>query len=202
MWNGAVPVDSLGSDPFGRDDFRGDTYINAGEGNSYGVEITLLMQIVKNLVFNGGISLVDGEMLYKGSDELTKDYNGNHLQLYNNGKFLSSTTQKQKGLIRRPNMLRLELSYSGIKKLNINLATKFVDDRDDVYYDTQIKPQGALNTIAVEEYFLIDLNMAYSLTKHILISARIENMLDKEYSEIRGFNTRGRGLYLKLAYKI
>ncbi len=201
LWNGAVPIESLGAD-LSRDDYRGDTYLNVGSGTTYGLEISLLFQLIKNLNIGSGLSLLNGEMTYKNTAELQSRYAGTHVQLYNNGQFLDASTTKQSGLIRRPNSAKIEVIYTGIRKLQAHFVTKFIDDRQDVYYDTQIKPQGALNTISVQDYTLFDFSISYNFGTHLLISSRIENILDKEYAEIRGFTTRGRSLYFKIVFKL
>ena len=124
------------------------------------------------------------------------------VQLYNNGHFLSSENYVQKGLIRRPNTAKAEFIYSGIKKLQSGLVIRYIDDRDDVFYDTQIKPQGALSTVSVDQYVLLDVNISYQLSTRVFISSRAENIMNSKYAEIRGFSTRGRAVYFKIAYNL
>ncbi|TAH38847.1 MAG: TonB-dependent receptor [Bacteroidetes bacterium] len=201
LWNKSTPLAQLGSD-FSRDDFRGDRYINAGSVNFSGVEINFDYRIFKNLKLGLNLSYGLGELKIKHSQENDLLLSQSHVQLYNNGHFLGTENYTQKGLTRRPTTASLDCQYTGIKKVQTALVLRFIDSRDDVYYDTQIKPQGALNTVSIDSYFLLDLNISYQMTKHLILSSRAENILDSGYSEIRGFSTRGRGVYLKFTYQL
>jgi vitamin B12 transporter len=201
LWNSRIPVEMIGTD-FGRDDYRGDLYINAGTSTSYGAEINIQIQVLKHLRFGAGLSLLNGTISYSDTKQKNSELDSVHIQLYSNGQFLGTNEQQEYGLIRRPQTARADLTYTGIKKLRINLISQFIAEREDVFYDTQIKPQGALNTINVHSYLLFDLGLTYSISNQFLLSARLENMLNEDYSEIRGFRTRGRGMYFKISYQI
>jgi len=201
LWNGAIPINQLGSD-FSRDDYRGDRYINAGSSKTIGFELSLRYRLMKNLSFAAGLSLIKGELDYTVSPNDNKVLNNTHVQLYNNGEFLASSTNKGGGLIRRPNTFRGELIYDVQDKFSVKAIVQFVGKRDDVFYDTQIQPQGALNTVSVAKYMLLDLKFTYNIVTHIALGAGLENILNQKYSEIRGFSTRGRGLYFKLSYQL
>ncbi|HNQ61139.1 MAG TPA: TonB-dependent receptor [Bacteroidia bacterium] len=201
LWDGAISIGELGSD-FSRDDYRGDRYLNAGSGNTYGMELNLRYMLTKKLSVAAGLSVIQGELNYTISPEEKKALNNTHVQLYNNGVFLTSRTRNEPGLIRRPNTFKGEIIYSPLDKFKIRSVVRYVDIREDVFYDTQIKPQGALNTVSVDEYFLVDLLFTYKLGQHLSLSAFLDNISNEKYSEIRGFSTRGRGLYFKITYQL
>lgn len=201
LWNKSVDIDSIGTD-FNRDDYRGDAYVNAGKSTSFGIELRIEYQLINSLRCGAGLSFVEGETIYNEVYDPEGKFSSVNVQLFNNGYFLNTGNKKQEGLTKRPHTLRAELLYTGIKKLRINLISQYVGDRDDLFYDSEIKPQGALNTIKVKNYVLLDLNISYRLGKHLQLSSKIGNILDEQYSEIRGYSTRGRSLYFKLAYQL
>jgi len=199
LWNGAVPAGQLGTD-FTRDDYRGDTYINTGTTDMYGLEIQMTISPVRNVTLQTSLSLMDGKIKYQADEILTGRFSSYHVQLYNNGRFLTTTPMNQESIIRRPNMARLQLTYTGFKRFTPDVSVNYVDDREDVFYDTQIMPQGALNTIRVEKYALVNLSLSYNAGKNILMSACSNNILDEKYSEVRGFTTRGRSILFRIVW--
>ena len=79
---------------------------------------------------------------------------------------------------------------------------KYVGKRDDAFYNDGLGPYGALDTKTVDGYTLIDINARYKIIDPLQINLRIENVTDTKYSEILGYNTRGRGFYLGLRYSL
>jgi vitamin B12 transporter len=77
-----------------------------------------------------------------------------------------------------------------------------VGSRSDIYYDSKRGPFGALGTLPVEEYTLVDISQRLTLSDAFSINARVENVIDTKYSEINGFTTRGRGFYLNARYTL
>ncbi len=201
LWNKDTPTELLASD-YNRDDYRGDHYINAGNAEVYGAEFNLNYKFLPDFRLVLNLSYAQSELEYSNSKNNEALMREAQVQLYNNGHFLSSENFVQKGLIRRPNTAKAEFIYSGIKKLQSGLVIRYIDDRDDVFYDTQIKPQGALSTVSVDQYILLDVNISYQLSTRVFISSRAENIMNSKYAEIRGFSTRGRAVYFKIAYNL
>jgi outer membrane cobalamin receptor len=54
----------------------------------------------------------------------------------------------------------------------------------------------------VDEFTLVDLTHRFSFSDTFSILARLENVFDTKYSEINGFTTRGRALYLSVRYTL
>ena len=100
----------------------------------------------------------------------------------------TNTKDKETGkkLVRRPkNQLGLSINWSFLEKGNINLTTNYVGHRWD----------SAINTNKTKSYTKIDLSTSYCLTNNFQIFARIENLFDKSYEEVRGYATQGRSFY-------
>jgi outer membrane cobalamin receptor len=166
----------------------------------FGLEIQITMSPVRNVTLQTSLSLMDGKIKYQADEILTGRFSPYHVQLYNNGGFLTTTPMDQESIIRRPSMARMQLTYTGFKRWTPEVSLNYVDDREDVFYDTQIMPQGALNTIRVEKYALINISLSYKAGKNILMSACSNNTLDAKYSEVRGFTTRGRSILFRILW--
>jgi len=92
-----------------------------------------------------------------------------------------------KKLARRPeNQLNFNLNWSFLEKANLNLSASYTGHTWD----------NAANTRKVKGYPKFDLSASYGLTKNFQIFGRINNLLDRDYQEIRGFATEGRSFYI------
>ena len=198
LWDSNVPVEDLGSD-FLRNDYRGDTYLNIGQQTTNGFELAVHAPLAHNVTVYGNLSLVSGRLVYTPSEIDRTHTQGNHVQLFNNGAFLSKEIQSTE-LVRRPNTLNVGVLYSPLAQWSVRLDVRHAGARHDVYYDSQRGPFGALGSVPVAEYTLVDLSQRYAFTQKLLLSARVENLFNTSYREINGFRTRGRGLYVSLRY--
>ena len=60
---------------------------------------------------------------------------------------------------------------------------------------------GFPNPVRLDDYVLANLRGRYSLTDHWSLQASVENILDEDYELASGFNTTGRGVYVRVNYK-
>lgn len=200
LWDKNIPVDSLGKD-YMRNDFRGDTYINLSEQKINGIEIGLNYRILKNLSLVSSISLLKGQTTYSLSDIDTGITRGNHIQLFENGIFLSNEEKQVTGLTRRPgSTVYLGVEWYPVKNLSINFENRYVEDRNDAYFNSSILPWGAMDRMNIEGYFLSGLTVNWDIFKNLSAAFKIDNLFNTDYYEINGFNTRKRGFYLRLKY--
>jgi vitamin B12 transporter len=58
----------------------------------------------------------------------------------------------------------------------------------------------ALNTTKVAGYVTVDLRTAYHLNKNWMLSAKLNNLLDKQYQTINTYNTADRNFFLSIHY--
>lgn len=198
LWDKNIGIDTLGND-WMRNDYRGDTYINLGKQANKGLEFSVSSQLSEKWIIGGNFSLVYGNLVYNPSTIDASHTHGNHVQLYNNGVFLTKET-KSLGLVRRPNTANLNLTFIPIKKLALRFDTRFVGSRSDIFYDGSLGPYGALNTIGMEDYTLIDFSVRFEIIKGLTAMIKIENVFDTKYYEIKGYATRGRGIYCGIRY--
>ena len=88
-------------------------------------------------------------------------------------------------LLRRPeDKYSVVIDYDYQQKLHANLSVNYVGKRLDW--------QGfAGEDIDGERYTRVDLTGSYTLNEYIRLYAKIENLLDEEYQEIRGYDAPG-----------
>ncbi len=195
LWDKNIGIDTLGND-WMRDDFRGDTYLNLGRQTSRGIELTVNSRLSDQIVVAANLNFLSGKLEYKPSDITTSQTNGNHVQIYDNGAFVTREIQSL-GLVRRPNTFNLSVTYTPVSQLTLRMDFRHIGARNDVYYDSQLGPYGALGSVAVADYTLIDFTPTFHINEHLTVIGRIENVFDAKYREINGFTTRGRGFYVK-----
>lgn len=198
LWDKNIPIDQLGQD-FYRDDYRGDTYINAGTQQSIGADAYLSIQFSNWLTVDANLSWVKGKLQYKAASIDTAHTEGNHIQLYNNGAFPVADFET-KGLVRRPSTANLAATFSPFKKMKLRLSSRWTGSYSDIYYDNALGPYGALNTAPVNDYLLFDALLSCHLTEKMSTALKVENLLNTKYTEIRGFTTRGTGAYLTVSF--
>ena len=97
-------------------------------------------------------------------------------------------------LLRRPHeKLALRLDRDFVRHGNVGLEMLAVSSHDDV-------DNISFATIEVPGYTILNLVAAYPLTGQWLLSARIENLTDKVYENVSGYNTSARAAYVALRY--
>jgi vitamin B12 transporter len=90
------------------------------------------------------------------------------------------------------------------KSLNFDLSRSFGDfdiganvlaqgDRDDIdFSDFQVKKIGG--------YVTVGLRGAYHIDKNWMVSAKLNNLLDKQYQQVHGFNQADRNFFVSIHY--
>jgi vitamin B12 transporter len=56
--------------------------------------------------------------------------------------------------------------------------------------------------VSLKSYTLVNLNATYDVTRNVQVFGRVENLLDRHYQEIFGFNAMGRAAYGGVRLKI
>ncbi|MDZ7771240.1 MAG: TonB-dependent receptor [Balneolaceae bacterium] len=192
LWKGKTPVSGLSFL-----DYRGDTYINISEQRMTGVEVSGRMQATPQLALSGSFSYIHSELMLDSSD-IDRSYTGDlHVQIYESGVFLEGEEHVE-GLTRRPRFTaNLSADWRPSSDWSLGISASYTDKRQDVYYSGDLGPFGAQDRTAVDGYLLADLRAGYEVSHRLWLGARVENLLDSSYEEILGYNTRGRGFFLK-----
>jgi len=197
LWDASIPVAELTTD-ISRDDYRGDRYINIGKQTSYGLELEFESELSEHFKIRFNANLLDGYLDSKPSAEISKQSGGNRIQLYNSGVFLDQNTRYD-GLVRRPQSGIVQFTWMPNSKFTAGISFRYTDKNQDVFYDNNILPYGALNKKEVDSYSIVDFDVRYRIVKWLSVQARIGNLFDTDYQEIYGFRTMGRSGFLKIA---
>lgn len=196
LWEKNTQVDSLTYL-----DYRGDRYLNVGTMITRGAEAHIHSQLNEKVSVDAQLTLTGGKLVYSPDDVDTSQTHGHHVQLYSNGAFAFKEVESV-GLVRRPSTARLQLNWMPVKALRLQAAVRYVGARGDIYYNAAGGPFGSLASQAVEDYTLLDGAAHYTFKKYASVLLRVENLLDKKYSEINGFTTRGRGVYVTFRFEM
>lgn len=183
-------------------DYRGDTYINLSRLSTKGIELGFDWKLSDRLNLVANYSLIDGAISFS-PEEVDAHFDDNlYIQLFTNGQFLDKRIRGDQ-LVRRPsNLVNSRVAYQPADPIRLSLSYRYVDSRADSFYDATLGPFGALNTLTVPGYHLFDFYALYEIRSTWNLGFRIENIFNTDYREIQGFNTRGRGFYLKIGYSI
>ena len=199
LWDKAIGIDTLGNDPWNRDDYRGDRYLNIGKQTTTGIEIDIRTYLSPKLLLEANASLVSGKIEYNSSGTISSQTNGENVQLYSTGAFLGSRTRTG-SLVRRPSEATLKLVYSPVTRLHIAPSLRFVTSRNDVFYESSLGPYGALAVNVIDAYTLAGLSFNWNAGRGFNLNMKGENLLNEKYEEIHGFTTRSRSLYVTISY--
>lgn len=199
LWDKNIPLSDVGTNWL-RNDFRGDTYLNIGRQTIKGLEFTMRARLSEQISVEGNVTLLSGTLDYQPSDVNQAQTLGNHVQIFANGAFVSGSIEVQ-GLTRRPNTMNLSLGYAPIPEWSLRVHIQRAGARDDIAYDPTLGPYGALGRKSVDAYTLVHLIQHWSPTSYLSLSAKVENVLNTDYSEIIGYRTRGRSWYVSVRYQ-
>lgn len=192
LWDGNTAIENLGFS-----DNEGDTYINISNQEINGLEIGLNLRPSSKFSIGGNLTLTSSTLSFS-PDDINTDYtNGNHVQIFESGEFIN-TEKELDGLTRRPNTSALiRAQFSPIQALTFKTTSRFVGSRDDIFFRADLGPFGAQDRSRVDGYNLTDLSMKYRFNNTFSVMGKVENILDTDYIEINGFNTRGRSFFIR-----
>ena len=197
LWNGAKPTTNLDFT-----DYRGDTYLNLGKMINTGFELGSTIYFSRQFEASANLSINLGKLKYDPSAVNGEKTEGNHVQIYNTGEFLTSE-KEQKDLNRRPtSLVNANLTYKPGNAWRFLLDVRSVGSRPDVYYDANIGPFGALARNTVEGFTLVNFSTFYTLNKRFGLNIQFNNIFDKEYTEVNGFTTRGRAVWVGMQFTL
>jgi vitamin B12 transporter len=91
----------------------------------------------------------------------------------------------------------IDLNYT-FKRGSFGANYQFVDKRSDAYYDSNIWATQAVN---LTSYQLVNSNISYELLPNRLhIFGAVTNILNEDFQEVIGYNTRGRNYKIGLNF--
>lgn len=201
LWDKNIGIDTLGND-WMRDDYRGDTYINLVSQKIIGIEFDFKSQLHKKILINANFTLLNGTTEVQNKIDTTAT-GGHHIQMFESGNFISGKNIESFGLTRRPSgIFNFDITYMPLPNLIANLNTRFIGSRNDVYFNSSLKPYGALAKEMMKPYQILNFSLRFESSKNYQIGFKINNILDTQYSEINGYRTIGRAFYMNLSFKL
>lgn len=193
LWNGGKAISELDYS-----DDRGDTYINVGKQEVSGVEAEGGLHLFRALSLHGNLTILQAQIKATPGDIDPGMTGGNHVQLYNLGRFLDGSFEEDE-VVRRPRFTAFgRLRYTPNPDLTLSTTYRYTGNRFDAGYDASLGPYGGLARLDVDSYHLIDVGMNWHASAVFSFSMKIENLLNEAYREVVGFQTRGRSAYLKV----
>jgi vitamin B12 transporter len=195
LWNKDVPVDEVSFS-----EYISDTYLNVSRQKIYGMEVSGRINISKFYLL-GNLSALKGRIYVREEDISAEHTGGHHVQLYNDGSFLTKDIEIG-SLARRPRVtVYAEAGLRVNKSVTIYSILRHAAARNDVEYDATLGPFGALAEKNVRSYNLVDIGVNWQIAKRIAFNVKVENLTSENYREINGFQTRGRSAYAKIFFK-
>jgi len=107
----------------------------------------------------------------------------------------TKTRDKSTGLelLRRPeNKFSFDAHYHFLEKGNANLEIAYTGKRQDSFFDPLTY---ASTRVELGGYLLVNLAASYDVTRWLQLFARVDNLLDREYEEVKGYGAPGIGGY-------
>ena len=197
LWEGGTDIQNLSFL-----DYLGDTFVNLSEQDINGLEAGVNLQPLPNLSVGASLTLTRSTLRFSPDDLNASYIQGNHVQVFESGEFVNAEKEID-GLTRRPGAsATLNINYEPTSRLSLRLNSHFVSSRDDIYYSSALGPFGALDRSEVDGYNLTDLSARYELLPDLAVTGKVGNLFDTDYTEIRGFTTRGRSLLVKVRYRL
>lgn len=156
---------SISSYPYGN-------YINQDKQKDHGFEVEANSSLSDKIQLKAIYSYVTGKITTKQNNKDTAYFN----------------------LLRRPKTaFNFFIGSQLTKALYLNVQLNAIGERKDVYYDPST---FIAQSITLKSYALINFYAEYALlNKHLKVFAELRNILNKDYSDIYGYNTAGFNAY-------
>lgn len=94
--------------------------------------------------------------------------------------------------IRRPNFLAsATATWAPTQDLSLTASVDHTGDQLDTDF-------GTFQTVTLDAYTLVGLNISYDVSDIVTLTLRGDNLLDEDYQEVVGYASQGRGIYAGL----
>ena len=147
-------------------------YVNQDKQKDHGIEVEANSKLSDKLQLKAIYSYVTGKINTKQNGKDTTYFN----------------------LLRRPKSTFNFFAGSQLTKaFYVNIQFNLIGERRDVYF---APPTYAQQDITLKNYTLLNFYAEYALlSNHLKVFADLRNILDKDYSDIYGYNTAGFNAY-------
>ena len=194
LYDGTVPIALLTGV-----DFKGATYLNLETLTSEGMELSVQGSLSEKIYLSGNFSCLRGKQHFSYEDIDTAKTKNHHIQLVSNGKFLTSDVHTT-GLTRRPSSANVSIIYKPVEKLFLKSMIRYTSERNDVQFDYSNWGPVKVSPSSSASFALVDIIAGLKLNANFSGLLRIENVFNTSYTEIRGYTSRGRGVFVSVNY--
>ena len=119
-----------------------------------------------------------------------------------NANYTFTELERQSRILNPKHKVNAAIDLQATARLAFNVGYQFVSDRY-LEYTTYPAPtyDAVLNKTILKDYQVVNANVRYELMKNRLnVFAAVDNILDKDFTESRGYSTRGRNFKLGLNF--
>ncbi len=110
----------------------------------------------------------------------------------NQNRVTTTDTITYNYLLKRPkHTAGIQWSFQPSPKLNVSIAARYISKRYDV-------GGYAAEDVSLKSYTLLNAHVQYSINRHFIVYADVQNLGNKVFNEINGYNAMGRMLMLGL----
>jgi len=156
--------------------------------------VTFYREENNNIGFISGYANIEGKFNAKGVETMVSYSVSNALKI--NANYTFTAVEAPLSRLIPKHKANFSLDYQASPRIFFNLNYQFVDLRKDAFYDMSI---NATKTVVLEDYQLFNALAKFNLMKNkISVFATINNILNEDFEENVGYNTRGRNFKLGL----
>ncbi|MGB8516568.1 MAG: TonB-dependent receptor [Gallionella sp.] len=131
------------------------------------------------------------ELSYAGN------FGNSHLQMHATFQNPHDTATGQT-LLRRAKQFASIAASHDYAKFNVGTELRYSGARQDAYFNTNT---FANTSVTLPAYTLLNLTSRYTIDQHFNVTARLDNLTNRNYAEVYGYNTLGRTLFVGLNYQ-
>jgi vitamin B12 transporter len=143
---------------------------------------------------------VDGKNNVKGVETMISYALNDKIKF--NANYTFTELQKQSRILNPKHKANASIDFAATSRLGINVAYQFVDKRVTEYtiYDPITWTPTLVREI-LKDYQLVNTNIRYALVKNKLNTfLAVDNVLNKDFVEARGYSTRGRNFKIGFSF--
>lgn len=148
--------------------------VNIAKASSRGVEVTASAVNLKNISINTNYTFSETRDEY----ELSADFG--------------------KALLRRPkHQASLTINYNLNGTTNFNFQLRYAGKREDKDFSA-----FPAQRVALPDYTIVNFSASHRFLDYLELTARIENLFDKQYEEVLYYGTLGRSFYIGVNFNL
>ncbi len=158
------------------------------------IEAAIFFNKFDNLIdFDSNLNLYDNIAKSESNGlELMSSFRINDNLSFSTGYTFTNTEDKTTGelLLRRAkHKLNFNSTYLFLEHGSLNLNGNYVGEREDMDFST-----WPAERVTLDPYILLNFAGSYDFSEYFQLYGRIDNLLDEEYEDVRGYGTLGRTL--------